>query len=310
MSVMIQRDEDTARAVEQAARRYLDPAPRGIEQRLARLGLSAAAPPAGEPADEPASLTAAELTMPDFRLVQLFGGPVIRVARENLVAANEAHEREVQDDVRRRQVRDEAALSAREILTRVRRVLEGAVGPEAASEMLGIAGPTPDVPSQLLSRLNDAIGRIESPKRGFPELLVPGMALDWSELLGSLTTARNDLDAALEAVGEDRRDVHVTLDARQAAERDFRDTYVAWTRILDGLYLFAGKRAFAQRLRPTVPSRSGAATGEPLPEEPPVVPPPGEPLPELPAPPEEPLPGPPEDTVNDPAEPAVVPVAA
>lgn len=313
MSIVIVRQQETAKAVERAARRFLRPVAQAAGERLALLGL-----PAPEPVPEPSGAVAAlddvPVVVPDLENFQRFAALLLKSARERLEAANRAHLDELDNDRLRRELRDLAVRQAREQLLATRRALEGAVGTTQAQEILGIDGVTPDTPPLLLERLADAASRLAEPGRALPAVDLRGLAVDWVELRAGLDEAHGRLAQALEEVGDDLLDRAVTLEERDEALRIFREVYVGTTRMLDGLYVALGKRSFAGRLRPTVRSRPGSP-GDELPEDP--LPNPDElpdgPFPEAPGPdgpPDGPPPGVPpvEPPANEDAAPAAAAV--
>lgn len=268
MSVVIVRHQETAKAVERAARRFLRPVAQAAGERLALLGLPAPEPVPAEPSGAVAALDDVPVVVPDLENLQRFAALLLRNARERLEAANRAHLDELDNDRLRRELRDLAVQRAREQLLATRRALEGAVGTTQAQEILGIDGATPDTPPLLLERLADAASRLAEPGRALPAVDLRGLAVDWVELKAGLDEAHGQLAQALEEVGSDLLDRAVTLEERDEALRVFREVYVGATRMLDGLYVALGKRSFAGRLRPTVRSRPGTDPGDELPEDP------------------------------------------
>lgn len=299
---LILTQQTTSEAVEDAALSNLGQAVEAMRRELADSGLVVPGAVEGQTLTDPDGV---EIAPPDFEGLQRFCATALAHYRAKLVAADDAHIQEVHNDAVRRQERDEAVTAAYERLLTVRKAVEAAIGPAAALELLGLDGRTPlSPPSLLLRTLRDTVSRLETLETA-PDVRVPGMVQDWAAMAAALRQVAEPLDAALKALRREARAADLALDARRKAEAKFRNAYVGFTRILEGVYVASGERFLAERLRPTV--ASSPTPGEPLPPIPPVppvgpVPPDGEPPgdgepQEPPAPPVPP--GPPGPPAND-----------
>lgn len=283
MSIEIHRDQKKARAVERAAREFLPLATPSLAAELGRLELLPAAPDDGSAA----ALTDAqgvEVLPPDVEQLQRFAAVALAKAREAMMTASNAHRQDFHAVGTRREERDRVATEAYERVIHLRRALEGVVGERQSVALLGVEGTTPREPARLLEHLVEAVDRLTQPVSTLPPARVAGLGPDYPQLAAGLAEARDALAAAIEAVEEEDRRRQAALVARDEARERFRRFYVGWTRVLDGLYVVAGKRELAGRLRPAEPSASGTAEDggvveppvEPPVEAPPVEPPVGE----------------------------------
>lgn len=300
MSIEIHRETKRARAIERNARdfRALTLAP--LTERLAAVGPQGDAPQAElEAGQEPVSV-------PDFDHLQRFCVQAIAHARQQLLGEQAFYRRELHDDGENRRLRDEALAAAYERAVAARKVMEGALGVDKALEVLGFDGPTPSEPALLIQRMEEAVGRLSDPAlvAQLDGLKVAGMSQDWGALADSLDEARARLEERLEIAASESSERAAAIVAREAARTRFNDFVVGFSRILDGIYVVAGQRELAGRLRPTLRPGSGSGGGE-LPPGPPDGEPPGPPPVDVP--PEEPPSGS-EDV--PPFEPPGEPVAA
>jgi hypothetical protein len=234
--------------------------------------------------DDPA---ADELPIPDWETLQLFIAKRLEIECARLAEAAEKHARQVQAEPRKRQERDAATRAAYEGLVRVRSVLTQALGKTQAYALLGVQGRTPERPRTLLCRLRAASAGLRQAERRPDALDLPGMTLDWDELADALDRDADRLDAVLSREGWDKRRADLALLHKDEVQASVNDTYVGFAKILEGMYIAAGERELASRLRPTrraaVKKRSEKATAAeaaaeaslgteaPAKEEPPVV---------------------------------------
>lgn len=235
-------------------------------------------PPDGE---APASLTE-PVPVPDWQGLQDFIARELERGRERLIEAGNAYEREIQEDPRQREERESVVAEAYQQLVTVRQVLEAAIGEAETLEILGVEGSTPQRPANLLERMREASVRLRRPGRLPTDLRMPGMTQSWGDLADALDRQADELGRVLELQRAERRNAALALVAKDRAQTSFNNTYVGFTRVLDGLYIAADERELAGRLRLTLPAaNAGGDDGsaeEPLPDiEPPDTFPPGPP---------------------------------
>lgn len=251
------RSEKAAEAVVVAAQTNLSTVTEDLQRRLSTLGIDPGIPtPTTDEGVEIAPAVEAPVQRLDVEALQRFAAEAISRARDRLVAADDRLDAERHGDVQPRLRRDQATAALYEELVRTRRSLTEAVGPEEAVRIFGVEGRTPQDPVVLLRVIRRMIPQLEDPATHFPDLKVDGMAQDWPTLAAGLRREMEPLEEALQQVNRERRRAELALVARDQALEEFRDVYVGFTRILDGVYVASGNRDLARRLRPTVPRGS------------------------------------------------------
>lgn len=251
------RSQKAAEAVVVAAQTNLSTVTEDLQRRLSTLGIDPGIPtPTTDEGVGIASAVEAPVQRLDVEALQRFAAEAISRARDRLVAADDRLDVERHGDVEPRLRRDQATAALYDELVRTRRSLTEAVGPEEAVRIFGVEGRTPQDPVVLLRVIRRMIPQLEDPTTHFPDLKVDGMAQDWATLAAGLRREMEPLEEALKQVNRERRRAELALVARDQALQEFRDIYVGFTRILDGVYVASGNRDLARRLRPTVPRGS------------------------------------------------------
>jgi hypothetical protein len=247
----IQALQEKTHAVRSAARGFED---------TAALALAAKFPPPDVPAAD-------DEEIPDWRTLQRFIARRIEMERARLMEASRAHEREIHDDPRKREERDEAVQAAYEGFVRVRGVLERVVGKTETYALLGVKGRTPERPQTLLAHMCAAVPRLRDAERRPDTVDFPGMSLDWTALADALARDASRLDEALTLERHDRRRADLALIKKDRVQASVNDSYVGFAKILEGMYIAAGQRGLAARLRPTVPKAAKEERVEEVEEE-------------------------------------------
>lgn len=256
------RSQKAAEAVVIAAETNLSTVTEDLQRRLSALGIDPGIQPEQAPQEPSTGSTdgpvTAQVSEPglDVAALQRFAARAISRARDRLIEADDRLDQERHGDEEPRLRRDEATARLYDELVRTRRSLSEAVGSGAATRIFGIRGVTPRDPVVLLRVVRRMIPQLEDPATHFPDLQVDGMAQDWPELAAGLRSEMEPLAQAVREVNEERRKAELALVARDEALQEFRDVYIGFTRILDGVYVASGNRDLARRLRPTVPKGS------------------------------------------------------
>jgi hypothetical protein len=204
---------------------------------------------------------AAAAPVPDWQVLQDFIARELENGRRLLLETANAYEREVQDDAKKKVEREAVVTGAYDQLVRVRQALEAAVGNEKALDILGLTGATPQQPDTLLERMREASIRLRDAKRLPEELLVPGMTQSWTGLAQALDLEADRLEELLGQQRRERRRAEEALVRKDEAQALFNNTYVGFTKILDGLYTAADQRQLAARLRRSLRRSSGNGGG-------------------------------------------------
>jgi len=204
--------------------------------------------------------------MPDVALLLVLGGRLLGATTQQLVAADDAHERELADDAAPRERRDEAAQHIYDRLVDLRAALTGLYGPKTA-EAAGLVSATPRDPV-LLARF--ARGVVEAlPGLKFPGARIKGARLDLSEVTAELSTQLDALEASLKDVAREAREAEQTLGAKTAAAGAQARHQSGVASLLSGVFRLAGLDDLAERVRPTA-RRAAQDDSEPTtPETPP-----------------------------------------
>lgn len=202
--------------------------------------------------------------IPDWETLQTFIAARLELERQKLREAAEKHGRELDDDPRKRVEREKVVQEVYDRFVGVRHLLRQAVGKERTYELLGVRGRTPERPHTLLTYLQLAVMTLRDPKRRPDALNLPAVSLDWDELADALWSDARRLEEVLNLQRRDQLRANRALHHKDQAQASANDTYVGFTKILEGMYIAAGKRKLAARLRPTVRKKSRAQAEEPV----------------------------------------------
>ncbi|WP_437482777.1 hypothetical protein WME75_41520 [Sorangium sp. So ce1014] len=232
-------------------------------------------------ADESAKGTAAELApflrsgekMPDVALLMRLVARRLAADTAALVAADDAHERELADDAAPREARDEAAARLRSVLVDGRAAIDAAFGPAGLRKLL-LDGAVPEDPSVLVtsgervaSALRDAEIKLPKPRRA-------SMKLDRAALADEIAAELPALKKALAKVATEEREKEATLRAKQNALRKSDKSFGQGAALLAASFMFAGLEDLAAKVRPSGrrPGRTAAEEDDALSPEAPASP--------------------------------------
>jgi len=236
-------------------------------QRVGQAIIAAArthAQPVGERLQQTLSAIVADgETLSDFTTPQLELARYLERRLADLVAADEAHLEELDDDQEPRILRDEAAAVLYSTLVRIRAVINAAFGSVRGTKFLGVDGDTAQDPLTLHRQASRALARLRQPPAELPTLQVGGVTLDLSGLADELQPATDDLGRALAEVGDERRQAEETLGEKTDALIAFDTAVGGVGRTLIGYYELAGYPNFAERIRLTLPGRRSGSSDEP-----------------------------------------------
>lgn len=186
---------------------------------------------------------------------QLMDGSADRLEKVTgtMVAADEAHIAELDDDSAFRVARDESAKDIRIVCVDLRDLTGTMFGTDYVKS-LGYEGDTPEDPvmlHRLGARIVERIDKIDRPKPRFE-----GMTFDpapWKKKL-SEPTAR--LGAALAKTAAEEREAEQTIAAKNDAIADYDDVFSKTAGLVSALLRIAGEEEIGRRVRP-VKSRPG-----------------------------------------------------
>jgi len=199
-------------------------------------------------------------TLPDLTNLQLLFARLLERNLDALLAADECHLKELDDDPGIRHCRDQAAAELYDQVVAVRRLVRGALGADGETELLGVEGRTASDPLVLQRQAERILRRLREP--GATELAASrfsSVELDLKGIPARLEEKIANLRNALSAVTREQREAVTTQLRKDAAFEAFDDVARGVADTLRGWCQLAGLPEFADRIRLTVPSRRRAA---------------------------------------------------
>lgn len=201
-------------------------------------------------------------SLPDFVDLQLQLARYLEMRTNALVAADEAHLQELDDDQDPRLRRDEATEALYRKLIEIRESLAGVLGAERAAAFVGIEGETTRDPLRLFRVASRILERLLSPEPELPPPRVSGIGLDPEQIAGDLQPATDDLRRAIVDVTRELRETETTLNQKTEALEAFDRAIRGVGRILKGCNELAAFPSFAEKIRLTRSTRSPSTTEE------------------------------------------------
>lgn len=205
---------------------------------------------------------------PNFVALQLMLARYLEDRLTRLVAADEIHLVELDDDQPPRLRRDEAAAELYTALVRIREVINAAFGSDLGTKLLGIDGATSNDPLILHRQSSRALARLRQPPMELPAVQLGGFNLDLQGLADELQPTNDELAAALREVRNEQRETESTLKVKNEALQEFDAAVGGVGRVLIGCDEIAGFPSFAAKIRLTLPARRARTSNEPEATEP------------------------------------------
>lgn len=200
--------------------------------------------------------------MPDTALLLRLAGRLLASATGDLIAADEAHERELSDDAEPRQRRDELSEEVYDILVSVRDAVQGVYGAKAV-EQLGLAGRTPRDPvllARVCATVIEQLGAVKLPK---PR--IEGSKVELKGYREKLTALHEGLTQAIKDVARETREAEQTQAAKTAAFEAHQRQATGVAHLLTGVFRLAHLDELADRVRPTQRKSASEEEVEPAP---------------------------------------------
>jgi len=204
-------------------------------------------------------------TLADFTTLELHLGRYLQMQLDALVAADEVHLEELDDDLDPRLRRDDAAEDLYRKLIEVREGLNAVFGSDQAGALIGIEGVTARDPLALHRQANRALERLRAPDEGLPPQRLAGLQLDTAALADELQPATDQLTQALADVDRELRETETSLGLKTEAIEAFDRAVRGVGRILKGCDELAEYPDFAEKIR--LSRRRGSASENPDAEE-------------------------------------------
>ncbi len=197
----------------------------------------------------------------DFETVVNVLTDLLKTARDEMVVAEEAHERELGDDVEPRRIRDDATADLASYLVELREIALGLYG-AASLDKLGFLGTVtrdPIVLERYAGEICQSFGSVKTLNSR-----VKGAKWDRDEVSAAIDEKRAKLKAALTTVARESREAQASLAQKDAAIAHFDQVYGGVAETLSGLLRLSGNAVLADKLWPT--ARSPAKSADESPE--------------------------------------------
>jgi len=194
-------------------------------------------------------------TLPDLVAFQNILAHHLEMRIAAIVAADEAHLVEQDDDLDPRRRRDQAAETLHSTLVRIRAALSGAFGRDTIRELAGLQQDTALEPVVLLRQANRVLERLREPFLGLPEAQLEGIQVDFGLLADQLQPDLDNLTRAVQDVDRELRETETSLRLKDKALDAFDEAVAGIGRIVAGLDLLAGFSRYAEKVRLSLPAR-------------------------------------------------------
>lgn len=200
-------------------------------------------------------------SMPDIELLIKLAARTLDVADKNMVAADEAHIRELADDAPSRDARYESADGLSDELVELREWLAGLYGAKSL-ERFGFAGPTPADPVALSRFAGSVVTALQDQKTPWPKPRQSGLNWDPSDTIARIESKRAELDKHIEDVAREVREGQATQRTKNDAIAAYDERFGRVATFLVGIFRLAGETALADRVRPSSRRRGQTAADE------------------------------------------------
>lgn len=181
-------------------------------------------------------------------------GESLTTAESNLRAADIAHTLEAADDAEPRTRRDATSRETRAVLLSASDSVRGIYG-AGVSENLGLEATLPDRPDQVNHLAESIVVALRAAPAPTP--LFEGASLNLATLATRIENQRLVLQAALDKVALEERELQTTMSERDKATARWSRTYAGVAMILSGLATLAGLDDLASKVKPTERRRAG-----------------------------------------------------
>jgi hypothetical protein len=187
-------------------------------------------------------------TMPDFAFVSVLLGRALASLANGLADADEAHERELSDDVAPREARDASVQALYAKVVEGAEILQGLYG-AAALKAFKLDGITPRDGTLLVHYVTTASGLLRSVKLG--KSRVKGATFDCEAFADELSALSKNVTSALGDVAREAREAEATLVKKNAAMAAFDGGFSNTASLLSALLTIGGQKPLALRVRPS-----------------------------------------------------------
>ena len=188
--------------------------------------------------------------MPDIGLLMALMGRRLEATSAALVKADDTHEKELGDDAEPRARRDAAASALYAVATELRDQIASVLG-DGALVALGVAGATPDDPSQLASWTASLVSGLRSKALALPAPKRRTAKIDREAMAEELEARFTPLAVALRDVARERREAEATQAAKNVAMESHDAAFAQTAGLCTALFRAAKMDHMADRVRPS-----------------------------------------------------------
>ncbi|MEW5853034.1 MAG: hypothetical protein AB2A00_29895 [Myxococcota bacterium] len=165
-----------------------------------------------------------------------------------MVAADDAHERELGDDAGPRTKRDESAVAVRAVLVRMKEVLTPVMGQSYVAQ-LGLAGETPEDPvavERVATQVHEGLKSVPPPAP-----LVEEFTFNPEKYRAQIALKLPELSQALKDVSREGKEADDTLNRKNKAIASYDATFSQVANLTSALLEFIGEKDLAGKVRPS-----------------------------------------------------------
>ena len=201
-------------------------------------------------------LATSPLAPPEGLVLTLFAWlkGTLAATEGNLREADIAHAVEATDDAEPRSRRDLAARQARIVLVSASDSVRGIFG-EGVSRSLGLETSLPDRPDQVNHLAEGIVKSLLA--AAAPTPLFEGASMSLEALAARIEAARRPLQAAINDVSREERELQATMSERDKATARWSRAYAGVAMIVSGMATLAGLDDLAAKVKPTERKRAG-----------------------------------------------------
>jgi hypothetical protein len=179
-------------------------------------------------------------------------------AYDKIETADDVNLKDVVNDRRLRRLRDGAAKILQQVLLKLSQTVDSSYGPQKAEEILGLGAGLRAIPDQIYDVGRRARDILATPDFAFEQPALKGVGLAPAELLEDVDGPLQELGDHLETLREARREGEETLNRKLEAIAEFDATFTMVATWLKGMFLGAGEKELAKRIRPRIPAAAKA----------------------------------------------------
>ncbi len=173
----------------------------------------------------------------------------LETAESGVIAADDAHTKQVVRASRLRTERDDKAKQSYDKVLAARQGFDGLQGVEGGFEAIFVSGTSPRLPRRLLDQLGQSVVLLNDPAVEPRTLKVAGFNVDYSEVAGDLESERLELGDAIDRLDAQNKRAEITMLARRQAIEELGSTVIWAGRSAEGLFERAGEHELAKRIR-------------------------------------------------------------